>query len=153
VYCRFDFRCPNQCTQEEIWFTEPIRIVTAFHLKEVVRAMQEVDAAVAEGMWAAGYVRYEAAPAFEGAMQTQPADPRYPLVCFGIFAQPSTQPPITKLNGLHNGQLGPMQPGVTRLSRQLGVEWPGLASGRTGTDPSQLQPDRHTCDRGYECPG
>jgi len=114
VYCRFDFRCPNQCTQEEIWFTEPIRIVTAFHLKEVVRAMQEVDAAVAEGMWAAGYVRYEAAPAFEGAMQTQPADPRYPLVCFGIFAQPSTQPPITKLNGLHNGQLGPMQPGVTK---------------------------------------
>ncbi len=70
-------------------WTRPVRIVTASCVEEVLPALQAVQAAVTEqGLFAAGFVSYEAAPAFDAAMQVLPASP-LPLVWFGLFTGPA----------------------------------------------------------------
>ena len=69
--------------------TRPVRIVAAYRVEEVLPALRAVQAAVAEqGLTAAGFVSYEAAPAFDAAMQVRPAS-RLPLVWFGLFTGPT----------------------------------------------------------------
>lgn len=74
-------------------FTDPVRILTAHHLAEVLPTLQEVQAAVTEqGLYAAGFLSYEAAPAFDAAMPVPYASP-LPLVWFGLFTAPAPAAP------------------------------------------------------------
>ena len=41
-----------------------------------------------DGLYAAGWIGYEAAPAFDPAFRTRPAT-AFPLACFGIFGPPT----------------------------------------------------------------
>jgi para-aminobenzoate synthetase/4-amino-4-deoxychorismate lyase len=75
----FDFGGVRRC------FRNPVEIVRADVIDEVVPALQRVEAATTSGLWAAGYVSYEAAPAFERAMIVRPGA-AMPLVFFGIFS-------------------------------------------------------------------
>jgi para-aminobenzoate synthetase/4-amino-4-deoxychorismate lyase len=64
--------------------------VAARTLDEVIPALREVEDATRAGLWAAGYVSYEAAPAFDQALQVrtpQPHEPlrAMPLVSFGLY--------------------------------------------------------------------
>ena len=73
--------------------TRPVRIVTACCVEEVLPTLQAVQAAVIEeGLYAAGFVSYEAAPAFDAAMQVRDASP-LPLVWFGLFSDPTSPEP------------------------------------------------------------
>ncbi len=65
-----------------------MRIVAAFRLDEVVPALEEVQRETNEGRYAAGFVCYEAAHAFDPAMPALEL-PDLPLVWFGIFDKPS----------------------------------------------------------------
>lgn len=40
------------------------------------------------GLYAAGFLSYEASPAFDAALSVQPPDPDLPLLWFGLFRQP-----------------------------------------------------------------
>ena len=60
-------------------FRELRRILRAERLEEVVPVLEEVERAAAAGLHAAGFVAYEAAPAFDPALVTHPPDPRLPL--------------------------------------------------------------------------
>jgi para-aminobenzoate synthetase / 4-amino-4-deoxychorismate lyase len=60
-------------------------VVRADRMEDVLPAMRAVEAAVARGLHAAGFVAYEAAPAFDAALVTHPPDPRLPLVWFAIY--------------------------------------------------------------------
>ncbi|WP_211319145.1 chorismate-binding protein [Quadrisphaera granulorum] len=71
------------------------RVVVARELDRVIPALEEVQAAVAAGRWAVGFVAYEAAPAFDPALVTRPADPQLPLVWFAIVDAPQQVPPLT----------------------------------------------------------
>ena len=51
-------------------------------------ALGRVEAAAARGHWCAGYVAYEAAPAFEPRMEVVPGG-AMPLLLFGVYAAPS----------------------------------------------------------------
>ncbi len=75
--------------RERQWlgFESPRDVITALRLEDVGAALERVDAAVARGAWAAGFVTYEAAPAFDSALETHAAGP-LPLVMFGIFDAP-----------------------------------------------------------------
>ena len=74
-------------------FTRPVGLVTAYSVEEVVPALRAVEDAVAkQGLYAAGFVSYEAAPAFDAAMQVPCASP-LPLVWFGLFTGPTTSEP------------------------------------------------------------
>ncbi len=90
---RFDFRFhpdDRESRPQSLVFTAPEKIVAAYRLEDVLPALQEVEKATRQGFYAAGYVAYEAAPAFDNAMRVHApavaAD--FPLLWFGIFTQP-----------------------------------------------------------------
>jgi para-aminobenzoate synthetase / 4-amino-4-deoxychorismate lyase len=64
-------------------FSRPSKVVVATHVEDVRRAVEEVDAAVAGGLYAAGFVTYEAAGAF--GLPARDGRESLPLVCFGLF--------------------------------------------------------------------
>ncbi|WP_088006914.1 aminodeoxychorismate synthase component I [Indiicoccus explosivorum] len=75
-------------------FTDPVRILSASSLAEVGPLFEALEAGINEGYSAAGFVSYEAAPAFHPAMRTKPPGD-VPLVWFGLFrgtASPPTFP-------------------------------------------------------------
>ena len=66
-------------------FSFPDKMLTAKTVEDVPRLLERVDAAVRKGMYAAGYVTYEAAAAFGLPAPAAAAGP-LPLACFGIFS-------------------------------------------------------------------
>jgi para-aminobenzoate synthetase/4-amino-4-deoxychorismate lyase len=60
-------------------------LLVARQPSEVVRVLETATEAARQGTWAAGFVTYEAAPAFDPALQTHPASD-LPLAWFGLFA-------------------------------------------------------------------
>jgi para-aminobenzoate synthetase/4-amino-4-deoxychorismate lyase len=73
-------------------FTRAVEVVTAHHPAEVIPALNRVKAASEQGLYAAGFVAYEAAPAFDAAYTTRkPGD--LPLLWFGIFESPDQHLP------------------------------------------------------------
>ena len=93
---RFDFR-PGEARAggTPLWFGEPVRTVVATSVEEVLPALRAVDAACAGGLWATGFVSYDASPAFDAAF-TVPGARRaddLPLVWFGLHEAPVGAPP------------------------------------------------------------
>ena len=72
-------------------FTHPVKIITASSLDEVRPALAAVERAAARGFYAAGFVAYEAAPAFDRALKVRPGVPGLPLVWFGVFERASEE--------------------------------------------------------------
>ncbi|HEX2204290.1 MAG TPA: aminodeoxychorismate synthase component I [Longimicrobium sp.] len=62
-----------------------VRTLRADRAGEVVPVLRAVERAVADGLHAAGFVAYEAAPALDPALATRAADPRLPLAWFALF--------------------------------------------------------------------
>ena len=81
----FDFR-PGGAVGP-LAFHEPIEVISALRLEDVAPALARVEAAALGGRWAAGFVSYEAAPAFEPAFRVNTSGP-LPLLWFGIFERP-----------------------------------------------------------------
>ncbi len=68
-------------------FREPAATLATRRLGDVAGILEEVEAAVAQGRWAAGFLSYEAAPAFDRALVArQPGEE--PLVWWGLFDPP-----------------------------------------------------------------
>jgi para-aminobenzoate synthetase/4-amino-4-deoxychorismate lyase len=64
----------------------------------VVPVLARAEAEAARGRWVAGFVAYEAAPAFDRALAVRPPDPasqfsELPLAWFGVFAAREAIPP------------------------------------------------------------
>ena len=88
-------------------FTRPRQIIAAEHLPEVLPALRRVQEAVNGGAYAAGYVGYEAAPAFDDALRVWKGGaedakkkndekefaPNLPLLWFGIYDRPDSAAP------------------------------------------------------------
>jgi para-aminobenzoate synthetase/4-amino-4-deoxychorismate lyase len=69
-------------------FREPLAVVVAYRVADVLPCLIEVEhRATAHGHYAAGYVGYEAAPAFDAALSTK-LPGKLPLLCFGLYARP-----------------------------------------------------------------
>jgi para-aminobenzoate synthetase/4-amino-4-deoxychorismate lyase len=78
----------RQGERRRLCFKSPIKIFVAESIDSVRPSLQQVQEAVNAGYYAAGYVAYEAAPAFDPALSVR-ADVRVPLLWFGIFKEPS----------------------------------------------------------------
>lgn len=94
----FNF-CDSNSQPQCISFANPIDIVSAANVNDVLPALQRVQDAVNNGYYAAGYLSYEAAQAFDRAFQVHQT-PVMPLVWFGIFDKVSPIP--TSCQGNHN---------------------------------------------------
>ncbi len=66
-------------------FGTPRQVLTAHTWAEVPTVLDSVQAAAAAGAWCLGYLRYEAAAAFDTALRTHPADG--PLAWFALYDQ------------------------------------------------------------------
>ena len=79
-----DFLDPHQAGAAplQLAFGAPQQVLVAQTLEQVPQVLAQVDALSRAGHWCVGYVRYEAAPAFDAALQVHVADG--PLAWFGV---------------------------------------------------------------------
>lgn len=69
-------------------FSNPVRVVAAEATEDVLPALRRVvDAVEGQGLHAAGFISYEAAPAFDAACTVRPLD-QLPLLWFGLYRMP-----------------------------------------------------------------
>lgn len=76
--------------QDDAWlkFTRPRRVIVTEKLAEVRKGLEEVERLVNENGWvAAGFVSYEAAPAFDSALRVVESQ-GFPLLWFGLYDAP-----------------------------------------------------------------
>jgi para-aminobenzoate synthetase / 4-amino-4-deoxychorismate lyase len=89
----FPDRATEPRVDSRLLFREPRGIIAAGSVGDVLPRLREVEAAVASGLWAVGFVAYEAAPAFDDALQTRPHAGPAPLLWFALFDGPVAAPP------------------------------------------------------------
>ncbi|MGE5701822.1 MAG: aminodeoxychorismate synthase component I, partial [Clostridia bacterium] len=74
-------------TPRRMLFTNPAKILVATKIEEVRAVMKELQKGVKAGYYAAGYLSYEAAPAFDPAFRVWEGE-QLPLAWFGLFEKP-----------------------------------------------------------------
>ncbi|HET7627111.1 MAG TPA: aminodeoxychorismate synthase component I [Bacillales bacterium] len=83
------FEFPNeQGTVEPLSFTDPVETIVADHVTQVLSALKQIRQRVKQGYFAAGYISYEASPAFDPTYQVH-ENRELPLLWFGIYEAPS----------------------------------------------------------------
>jgi para-aminobenzoate synthetase / 4-amino-4-deoxychorismate lyase len=82
IMLQFDFN--NDSTT----FINPIKIIDAYNIEQVIPAMKQVQQAIQDGYYAAGFLSYEAAPAFDPSMKVMKGT-TMPLLWFGIYKDAS----------------------------------------------------------------
>ncbi|HEY3310431.1 MAG TPA: aminodeoxychorismate synthase component I [Anaerolineales bacterium] len=100
-------------------FEHPRRVIIARRLEEVLPALREIEAAVEQaGLYAAGYISYEAAPAFDAALVTRPSA-GFPLLWFGLYSQPQRTTTLPPAQGSYS--LEKWQPSVSRTTYNAAI--------------------------------
>jgi para-aminobenzoate synthetase/4-amino-4-deoxychorismate lyase len=87
----FEFADGNGDIQP-LQFKNPVQIISTYQVSDVTDCLEEVQRAVDRGFYAAGYLSYEAAPAFDPAF-TVNTNAKMPLLWFGIFKKPAVEKP------------------------------------------------------------
>ncbi|MDX8044699.1 aminodeoxychorismate synthase component I [Gracilibacillus sp. S3-1-1] len=72
-------------------FSNPINVWQAEQLDEIAPIFNEIEAYLDEGYYIAGFVSYEAAPAFDASYMVH-SNQQLPLVWFAAFNEPSNHP-------------------------------------------------------------
>ncbi len=80
---RFDFENNPVC------FEHPVDIITTHKLTEITDCFERIEKALAQGFYVAGYLAYEAAPAFEIKMPVHKPGVM-PLLWFGVYQEAKT---------------------------------------------------------------
>ncbi|GGF20496.1 aminodeoxychorismate synthase, component I [Halobacillus andaensis] len=89
VHMMFEFEEDNGEIQPK-QFSHPIFVIEAYKIDEVEAAFTKVEQALSEGCYVAGYVSYEAAPAFDSSYKVKNGS-KWPLAWFGVFEKPVTE--------------------------------------------------------------
>ncbi|HEX6135261.1 MAG TPA: aminodeoxychorismate synthase component I [Longimicrobiales bacterium] len=74
--------------RERVRFGPPINILAATDAAHVRLRLRDAERAARAGAWVAGFIAYEAAPAFDAAFLTRPHSGPAPLAWFGVFDEP-----------------------------------------------------------------
>jgi para-aminobenzoate synthetase/4-amino-4-deoxychorismate lyase len=82
----FDF-VNRDGTARRLRFTRPLELIEAHTVQDVRPALRTAMQAAQSGLWVAGFVGYEAAPAFDAFMRVREGS-GLPLVWFGVFQKP-----------------------------------------------------------------
>lgn len=80
-----------------VWlhFHHRAEVIQAHTPAEVLPALRRVEEGVQQaGLYAAGFIAYEAAPAFDAALVVHPPPAATPLLWFGLFAPPEALPAL-----------------------------------------------------------
>ncbi len=90
ITARFDDLRPRR--HRSFALSDPVDVIRAELLNDVVPALDRVETEVANGRWVAGFVAYEAAPAFDPALETLPPVEGLPLAWFAVFERRHVAP-------------------------------------------------------------
>ncbi|AGK53972.1 aminodeoxychorismate synthase component I [Bacillus sp. 1NLA3E] len=71
-------------------FRNPIKVITTDTIEDILLCFQHIQEAIDAGYYAAGYLSYECAPAFDPAFKVKKGH-SFPLLWFGIFSKPELQ--------------------------------------------------------------
>jgi para-aminobenzoate synthetase/4-amino-4-deoxychorismate lyase len=98
VRCRIDHTAAGEPALELQSFEGQLEAHT---VSDVMALLGEVEAAARRGWYAAGFVTYEAAPAFDSALRVHPPAPErrdmcLPLAWFGLFSAAETAAPLPR---------------------------------------------------------
>ncbi|GAA0308050.1 para-aminobenzoate synthetase/4-amino-4-deoxychorismate lyase [Gracilibacillus halotolerans] len=88
IYLQFDFLNQKPCS-----FASPIEVLSTTDSNEIPALMEKMNEFKKEGYYLAGYLSYEAAPAFQTNYQVNDK-PLIPLLWFGVFDKPRPVKPI-----------------------------------------------------------
>lgn len=100
--------------KEWLHFSDPVEVLTARTPDEVFQTLEALlHRGAQKGLWAAGFVSYEAAGAFDEALQTH-SPGGLPLLQFGLFQTLETHPGLRPPLHRRGYQLGEWTPSVTR---------------------------------------
>ena len=97
----FDF-VDHDDSPQRLLFSQPVEIITTNGVSEVRSCLRDVQSAVTKGLYAAGFVSYEAAPALDPSLTVR-SDASLPLVWFGLFNAPVVGPEPTLRTFHHSG--------------------------------------------------
>jgi para-aminobenzoate synthetase/4-amino-4-deoxychorismate lyase len=131
----------------ELAFSDPTLILAATRPDEVQSCLQRVAEKVAQGFYAAGFLTYEAAPAFDAALRAHPAGD-LPLAWFGLYRAPhnTAWPPPNRGVNMEGGRPLPPSSGEATPRSQEGVDAVrqnrGLPFYRTAATPSTFRSTR-----------
>ncbi|MFP3918660.1 aminodeoxychorismate synthase component I [Lysinibacillus telephonicus] len=89
-------------------FCNPLKIIIANTIEEILPSFQLIEEAIQQGYYAAGYLSYESAPAFDSAYKVK-EDYNMPLLWFGIFSEPQQM----SLNSSGSYNLSKWSPSIT----------------------------------------
>jgi para-aminobenzoate synthetase / 4-amino-4-deoxychorismate lyase len=107
---------------------EPVGVIEARRPNEVAGAIDAAGSAAARGLWAAGFVAYEAAPGLDPELSVRvraPDDPfaELPLAWFALFERKEDLPPLEPGRLDPSGSAGsPWRPSVDRATYDAAVE-------------------------------
>jgi para-aminobenzoate synthetase/4-amino-4-deoxychorismate lyase len=118
---RFDSLDPRQGARS-VCFAGLRAVLRADTTAGVLPVLAGVEAAAAEGLHAAGFVAYEAAPAFDRALAAHPRDPRLPLAWFGVFERRVEGGALEGAEDDGASVLGELRPGVADHAYVADVE-------------------------------
>jgi para-aminobenzoate synthetase / 4-amino-4-deoxychorismate lyase len=112
IGARFDDLTPGE--ERSFEFTEPVGVLEARRADEVAPVIAAAEAATSRGLWAVGFVGYEAAPGIDGALvvrERRPGDvfDDLPLVWFALFDEQI--------------DVAPIQPPVAPSGPAVGMPW------------------------------
>jgi para-aminobenzoate synthetase/4-amino-4-deoxychorismate lyase len=108
-------------------FEEPSAVLSAASMADVRRVIRAAEAAAMDGQWVAGFVSYEAAPAFDEALRVRDPAPR-PLACFGVFGPPRST--AAGEASRDDARLSSLEPDASRAEFARSVERIRAALGR-----------------------
>lgn len=101
-------------------FPAPERILVAREVEEVMPLLQEVENAVeGQGLHAAGFVSYEAAPACDACLRVRQGD-RFPLAWFGLSSSPVEVPALEEAPGTSLSDLD-WRPSITEAAYRRAI--------------------------------
>jgi para-aminobenzoate synthetase/4-amino-4-deoxychorismate lyase len=108
----FDFALREDEAPSRLVLTHPLSVHTAHTLAEVPAVLRAAEVAARNGLYAAGFVSYEAAPAFDSSLVVRDGMPGLPLAWFAVFSPPA---PIGGAAYAAGGNV-PLHPSIFSLS-------------------------------------
>ena len=109
-------------------FSTPVKVLRAERVDEVLPMLAEAEAS---GAYVAGFISYEAAPAFDSVFQVREAD-GFPLLCLGLFPAPEVLDSIEEARD-SVFEVGALEPSVSKdeFVEAIGAIKERIASGAT----------------------
>lgn len=80
--------CFDAQNHRSFLFIHPVRVVSAASLDQLPQLFQDLDAAIAEGLYVAGYLDYECGYHFQSLENLRPGPAMQPLAWFGAYRSP-----------------------------------------------------------------